>query len=275
MGVFNIDIVVGFMKEQYEYLIDKYDVNLVYNKDYMTKNNLFSLKKVMDKIGNTYILPCDLWCFENPFSSKEWYSWYMLSDREVEESNVRINRKKEIVETKKEEPGNQMFGISYILKKDAEILKENILRLSKEREYSYASVSYTHLDGYSYVKGENQVNGAQALAFARERYAFSEGDRQRGKNQLHVIEGVINKAMSPALLKNYSQTMESLVGSFETNVPYDEMCIRDSSLYGYAEAFPDMKSNHWIEAHIHAYSFFGGVTPVSYTHLVCERNLYN
>ena len=78
-----------------------------------------------------------------------------------------------------------------------------------------------NVDGYSYVKGENQVNGAQALAFARERYAFSEGDRQRGKNQLHVIEGVINKAMSPALLKNYSQTMESLVGSFETNVPYD------------------------------------------------------
>lgn len=31
------------------------------------------------------------------------------------------------------------------------------------------------------------------------------------------------------------------------------------SLYGYAEAFPDMKSNHWIEAHIHAYKYFGGV----------------
>ena len=78
-----------------------------------------------------------------------------------------------------------------------------------------------NVDGYSYVKGENQVNGAQALAFARERYAFSEGDRQRGKNQLHVIEGVIKKAMSPAILKNFSQTMESLVGSFETNIPYD------------------------------------------------------
>ena len=65
-GIFKIDIVVGFMKEQYDYLIDKYHVNLIYNKDYMTKNNLYSLKCVMDKIGNTYILPCDLWCFENP-----------------------------------------------------------------------------------------------------------------------------------------------------------------------------------------------------------------
>ena len=34
------------------------------------------------------------------------------------------------------------------------------------------------------------------------------------------------------------------------------------SLYGYAEAFPDMKSNHWIEAHIHAYKYFGGVTRI-------------
>ena len=138
VGVFNIDIVVGFMKEQYDYLIDKYHVNLIYNKDYMTKNNLYSLKRVMDKIGNTYILPCDLWCFKNPFSDKEWYSWYMLSDKEIEESNVRINRKKEIVETKKNELGNQMFGISYILKEEAEALRENILRLSKEREYAYA-----------------------------------------------------------------------------------------------------------------------------------------
>lgn len=75
--------------------------------------------------------------------------------------------------------------------------------------------------GYSFVEGENFVNGSQALAFARERYAFTEGDRQRGKNQLHVIEGVIKKAMSPALLKNYSKTMDSLAGSFETNIPYD------------------------------------------------------
>lgn len=34
------------------------------------------------------------------------------------------------------------------------------------------------------------------------------------------------------------------------------------SMYGYAEAFPDMKSNHWIEAHVHAYSFFRGVTRI-------------
>ena len=138
VGIFKIDIVVGFMKEQYEYLIDKYDVTLVYNRDYMTKNNLHSLKKVIDRIGNTYILPCDLWCFQNPFSNKEWYSWYMVSDKETEESSVRINRKKEIVETKRNEMGNQMLGISYVLKEDAAFLRQKLLHLSNEREYIHA-----------------------------------------------------------------------------------------------------------------------------------------
>ena len=55
-GVKEIDIVVGFMKEQYEYLIDKYGVHLVFNKDYAVKNNLYSLKQVLHKIGNTYII---------------------------------------------------------------------------------------------------------------------------------------------------------------------------------------------------------------------------
>ena len=73
VGVSEIDIVVGFMKEQYEYLIDKYNVNLVFNKDYVTKNNLHSLYQVMNKLGNTYIVPCDIWCEINPFSVREWY----------------------------------------------------------------------------------------------------------------------------------------------------------------------------------------------------------
>ena len=43
---------------------------------------------------------------------------------------------------------------------------------------------------------------------------------------------------------------------------YIFVAVLPCSLYGYAEAFPDIKSNHWIEAHVHAYSFFGGVTRI-------------
>lgn len=62
----------------------------------------------------------------------------MLSDKETEESNVRINRKKEIVETKRNEMGNQMLGISYVLKEDAAFLRQKLLHLSNEREYIHA-----------------------------------------------------------------------------------------------------------------------------------------
>lgn len=77
--------------------------------------------------------------------------------------------------------------------------------------------------GYHYNKGENFLNGEQALVFSRERYAFSEGDRQRGKNQMAVIKGVINKALSPELLKNYSSVLSSIQGCFETNISYEEI----------------------------------------------------
>lgn len=134
VGVKRIDIVVGFMKEQYEYLIDKYGVNLIFNEEYKTKNNLFSLKKVDHEIGNTYIIPCDIWCEENPFSDKELYSWYMVTDAINADSMVRINRKKELACVKGEELGNQMIGISYILKKDAGHLVSRIHELSQRKE---------------------------------------------------------------------------------------------------------------------------------------------
>ena len=75
--------------------------------------------------------------------------------------------------------------------------------------------------GYSYYEGENNLNGAQALRFARERKSFSTGDRQRGKNQMAVIKAVIEKAMSPAILTGYMDIMEIVSGSFETSMPYD------------------------------------------------------
>lgn len=75
--------------------------------------------------------------------------------------------------------------------------------------------------GFHFNKGENTVYGEQALAFCRERYSFSEGDRQRGRNQMAVIQGVVNKVTSPELLKNYLSIIDSLEGCFETNIPYD------------------------------------------------------
>ena len=80
VGIKDITVVVGFMKESFEYLIDEFGVDLVVNPDYASSNNIHSLALVADRIHNTYIIPCDIWCDSNPFSNTELYSWYMVSD---------------------------------------------------------------------------------------------------------------------------------------------------------------------------------------------------
>ena len=125
-GIFQIDIIVGFMKEQYEYLIDEFQVNLIVNREYAQYNNLHSLALAKDRISNTYIIPCDVWCEKNPFSKRELYSWYMVTDLVDDESDVRVNRKLELVAVDAEKSGNAMVGIAYILEDEAKLLFENV-----------------------------------------------------------------------------------------------------------------------------------------------------
>lgn len=77
--------------------------------------------------------------------------------------------------------------------------------------------------GYKFTKGNNFLNGKQALAFARERHAFAAGDIQRGKNQMEVIKGVINKMASPAMLTNFSDIMNAISGNFQTDLSMDQL----------------------------------------------------
>lgn len=88
----------------------------------------------------------------------------------------------------------------------------------------YSDYAFTTYDGAaSFVQGENSVNGTQALAFARERHAFADGDNQRGKNQMAVIKAVINKVASPAILTSYLDVLNAASGSFETNMTQDQI----------------------------------------------------
>lgn len=125
-NITDITIVVGYMKEAFDYLIDKYSVKLVYNENYATKNNLHSLNCVSSKISDTYIIPCDLWCNSNPFNSTELNSWYMVNEVFDENSNVRVTRTMELECSKKLYGGNTMLGIAYISNIDAEIIKKKL-----------------------------------------------------------------------------------------------------------------------------------------------------
>mgnify|MGYP001851159905 FL=1 len=82
---------------------------------------------------------------------------------------------------------------------------------------------FTSIDGYHFSKGNNNLNGAEALSFARERQAFSEGDRVRVENQQLVLTAIINKVLSAGIITNYNNLLNALSGEFLTNITNKEI----------------------------------------------------
>ena len=73
-------------------------------------------------------------------------------------------------------------------------------------------------------QGMNHVNGDMALAFARERYTYQEGDRHRIQNQQDVLSAVFKKVTSTNdLLLKYTSILNVLSNYLETNVDFRDI----------------------------------------------------
>lgn len=77
--------------------------------------------------------------------------------------------------------------------------------------------------GYSFVQGVNHLDAKQALAYARERHSFSDGDRQRGKDQQKVIEALISKLSQPQMALKLPAILSATNGTFQTNASRNEI----------------------------------------------------
>lgn len=71
--------------------------------------------------------------------------------------------------------------------------------------------------------GKHHVDGETALAFARERHAYADGDNQRVRNQQKVFKAIFNRIVSPKMITNYGKFMDALAVAFDTNVSGDEI----------------------------------------------------
>ena len=163
VGITDIQVVVGFMKERYEYLIDEFNVQLVVNSEYQIKNNLHSLSKVKSSLDKTYIVPCDIWAEENPFSDFEPYSWYMVSDETSVESTVRVNRKRELVMVDEDEEGNQMIGLCYVMGQEAKAVQEKLQEFSKKPSYDHEFWECTLQDKNKWMIPSKVVDSKQFI----------------------------------------------------------------------------------------------------------------
>ena len=92
-------------------------------------------------------------------------------------------------------------------------------------------------------EGWNHLNGARALAYARERHAYVDGDIQRAKNQQQVLEAIIKKAASSKILTNYTKLLKSFKNAFDTNMSTNEI----TTLLQYElQAMPNWKFQNYV-----------------------------
>ena len=80
-----------------------------------------------------------------------------------------------------------------------------------------------YYDPTTFAEGWNHLDGKAALAFARERHAFKTGDVQRGINQMKVIDAMLNKIKSPALLVGFSKIMDAAADCFVTSLSQNQI----------------------------------------------------
>ena len=101
-----------------------------------------------------------------------------------------------------------------------ETLIDAIGGITVEAEKSFR----TSEGGYYISQGTNQLSGAVALSYVRERKSFADGDNARGRHQMQAIEAIIKKVSSgTTVLNNYSAILSSMEGMFATNMSSSEI----------------------------------------------------
>ena len=80
-----------------------------------------------------------------------------------------------------------------------------------------------HNEYINVKEGVNHLYGEEALEYARERYAYAEGDRQRTKNQQQVLMGIVKEATKPSVITNYAAIMDTMANTFSTTMSNAEI----------------------------------------------------
>ncbi|MBR2552518.1 MAG: LCP family protein [Erysipelotrichaceae bacterium] len=92
-----------------------------------------------------------------------------------------------------------------------------------DNPYAFEATEAGIPTGYYFEEGMLTLNGDEALAFVRERYTLPDGDFGRNMHQTLVLNAILDKMMSSAVLVKADRLLRELQGSFLTNVAVKEM----------------------------------------------------
>lgn len=172
-GINDITVVVGYMKEKFFYLEDKFGVKLVVNEDYYRYNNTSTLIRVLDRIGNTYICSSDDYFVDNVFEQyvyKAYYAAVMIKGKSDEFGL--ITSKKGLIEKINHHPEDMYCMLGHVYfdkdfsKKFCEILKYDYEKVEETKyqlwEYLYER-HIKELEMYIRIYDEDKVKEFDSL----------------------------------------------------------------------------------------------------------------
>lgn len=227
-GINEIFIVTGYKAEQFEYLKDEFGVELVYNQEYLTRNNNSSIRVVKEHIGDSYICSVDNYFSSNPFESEvegsyyaavysegmtqEWCmteddegyinsvviggenAWYMLGhtfwDKEFAEKFLSI------LDEIYDEPETKNLLWESIFARHLDVLKMKIKKYSSDQIYEFDTLDELRKFDSSYIKDSN----SNILKDVSERLGVSESEI----TDLISIKDNTNEAVGfEFIVKNY------------------------------------------------------------------------
>ena len=133
IGIEEIYIVTGYLKEKFKYLEEKYNVVLIHNEYYDKYNNIYSMYLAKEFLGNSYVIDADVYLTKNFLRKNLQNSCYFSGEKNTLEKEWKLNYDSnnkvysiEIVKGK----NYILSGISYWSLKDAEIIKDELIKLS-------------------------------------------------------------------------------------------------------------------------------------------------
>ena len=116
-GIKDIIVVTGYLKESFNFLKEKYDVQLIHNEYYSEYNNLYTMYLVKEYLPNSFVLEGDVYLHRN------------ILDEKVVESTYFSARK-------------SGFANEWMLKVDQDSYLQNIVVGSEDNELIMCGVSY-------------------------------------------------------------------------------------------------------------------------------------
>ena len=123
-GIDDIVMVVGYQKEAFEYLVDRYGVRLVFNEKFDVYNNIYSMYKVRDLLGGSYVLEGDIYMNKNIIDPSISRSTYFSCHKEAF-----VNEWKLMVDS------YIMCGVSYWDHQDGQYIKEKLDKIEEIDDY--------------------------------------------------------------------------------------------------------------------------------------------